>query len=178
MPTNFGVAVINSTALIVSWEPPDDPNGIVISYHLFISIDPRDAEYLNSDIQSEFEIAADNRGYILEGLHPFIEYHLQLSARTIAGMGITTSVLSATTLTEGMLEAFKTTTCSLVYVINVPSFFIFADPSEGVRDIDVQVNGLDSVTVSWLPPLLSNWNGEITSYFISESYTLHIKVSQ
>ena len=84
----------------MTWEPPADPNGVILSYHLNVSIDPRDVSYFTmSDVP--IEIGADERTYVLEGLHPFIEYQLQLSARTRVGIGNRTAVMPATTLMAG-----------------------------------------------------------------------------
>ena len=100
-PTNFRVTVVNSTSLSATWEPPDDANGVIISYHLSVVLDARDALYLPSDSSMEFNISATSRSYVLTNLHEFATYSLSLAAATTVGIGNYTEPQLTTTLMAG-----------------------------------------------------------------------------
>lgn len=82
----------------MTWKPPEDPNGVILSYQLFVSIDPQDASYFTPvTLHDPIILGAEDRSYVLRDLHPFIEYQLRLSANTSVGMGNSTDVKSAIT---------------------------------------------------------------------------------
>ena len=74
--------------MYVTWDAPADPNGIILSYHLFVELDPKDAAYLPGNSSMDINIAdPDARSYILSGLHEFATYYLRLAAATAEGIG-------------------------------------------------------------------------------------------
>ena len=101
-PTNFNVEVLNSTSMMVTWNAPADPNGVILSYHLFVELDPADAAYLPGN--PTMNITIDNpgaRNYILSDLHEFATYSMRLAAATAQGIGNSTEVRQEKTATAG-----------------------------------------------------------------------------
>ena len=86
----------------VTWGAPADPNGIILSYHLFVELDPEDATYLPGNSSMDITIAdPDARSYILSGLHEFATYCLRLAAATAEGIGNMTECINRTTNMTG-----------------------------------------------------------------------------
>ena len=57
------------------------------------------------------------------------------------------------------------------------NLFASAAPSEGVRNVTVDIINSTAVQLSWLPPPTPAWNGEVVNYTISESTALCIVLS-
>ena len=101
-PTRFSVEQLNSTSLNVTWGAPADPNGVILSYHLSVELDPADAAYLPGN--STMNVTIDNpdaRSYVLSGLHEFATYSLSLAAATAQGIGNSTEPIQRSTATAG-----------------------------------------------------------------------------
>ncbi|KAH0616712.1 hypothetical protein JD844_028043 [Phrynosoma platyrhinos] len=67
---------LSSTSVMLSWDPPVQPNGIIISYDLKLQGPERNESF-----------ATSNNSIILEDLSPFTLYTFFASARTIKGLG-------------------------------------------------------------------------------------------
>ena len=90
------------TSFTVTWGPPADPNGDILSYHLYVTLDPRDAAYLGSmNLEEKFNINNTSRSYVVSGLHEFTMYSLRLAASTSAGIGNRTEPIEVKTGTAG-----------------------------------------------------------------------------
>ena len=101
-PTRFRVKQLNSTSLNVTWGAPADPNGVILSYHLSVELDPADAAYLPENSMMNITIDdPDARSYILSGLHEFATYLLSLAAATAQGIGNSTEPIQRSTATAG-----------------------------------------------------------------------------
>ena len=101
-PTEFQVAVINSTSMRVTWGPPADPNGIILSYSLFVTLDAQDAMYLPGPSSMNVTINdVDTRSHLLTDLHEFATYSLELAAATSVGIGDRTEPIAMTTEMAG-----------------------------------------------------------------------------
>ena len=95
-PTNFNVIVLNSNSMMVTWDAPSDPNGVILSYHLLVELDPADAAYLPGNRTMNITIT-NAMSYVLTGLHEFATYHLSLTAATAQGIGNSTERVSRRT---------------------------------------------------------------------------------
>ena len=94
--------MLNSTSLTVTWGAPADPNGIILTYHLFVELDSPDAAYLPGSSYMDITIDdPDARTYILSGLHEFATYTLRLAAATAQGIGNSTEPRQQKTATAG-----------------------------------------------------------------------------
>ena len=89
----------------VTWGAPADPNGVILSYHLFVTLNPSNAVYLpgNPDMNITIEDPTA-RIYILSGLHEFATYSLSLAAATAQGIGNRTDSVESTTAMAGESE--------------------------------------------------------------------------
>ncbi|XP_078233068.1 phosphatidylinositol phosphatase PTPRQ isoform X1 [Pogona vitticeps] len=67
---------LSSTSVMLSWDPPAKPNGIIISYDLKLHGPERNESFTSS-----------NNSVILEDLSPFTLYSFFASARTVKGLG-------------------------------------------------------------------------------------------
>ena len=85
---------------MVTWGPPADPNGIILSYHLYIDLSPEDAAYLSEDSR-ENNISNTSSSYTVGGLHEYAMYTLRLAASTSAGIGNVTEPITMTTNEAG-----------------------------------------------------------------------------
>ncbi|XP_065904304.1 receptor-type tyrosine-protein phosphatase delta-like isoform X2 [Dysidea avara] len=73
----------SNTAVIVMWNPPDQPNGIITGYEVMYSVyesttAPMMSERLNGSVES----------FLIENLEPGTPYQARVVAYTIAGRGI------------------------------------------------------------------------------------------
>lgn len=102
-PTNFLATPIDSTSISLTWGPPRDPNGIIISYHLDASVGGQDSYILTTGLENIMDPlgGSDLMSYTLTGLHPYVLYQFRLSASTSAGMGNATEVKEAMTEQAG-----------------------------------------------------------------------------
>ena len=86
----------------VTWGPPADPNGIILSYNLFVMLNEEDAQYLPGPSRMNFTIEDINtRSYVLTDLHEFATYSLRLAAATSVGIGNRTEPVMRKTLMDG-----------------------------------------------------------------------------
>lgn len=67
---------LSSTSVMLTWDPPIQPNGIIMTYELQLQ---------GPEINSSFSTSNDS--VILEDLSPFTLYSFFASARTIKGLG-------------------------------------------------------------------------------------------
>ena len=88
-PDNFTSHEVNSTAILLTWSPPEVPNGIIISYEV---------DYYLSDQQ--VRILLDNTlDYLVSGLDEYKYYMFTISAFTRIGQGPSTSTSARTDIT-------------------------------------------------------------------------------
>ncbi|XP_061438720.1 phosphatidylinositol phosphatase PTPRQ [Rhineura floridana] len=76
---------LSSTSVMLSWDPPAQPNGIIISYDLKLHGLERN-EYFSTS----------NNSVILDDLSPFAVYSFFASARTVKGLGPYTILMFST----------------------------------------------------------------------------------
>ena len=79
-PINVSVIVNDAFSLLIEWEPPLIPNGIITHYTLYIN-------YTNGSEISTRTIDSQLTLYLLNGLSPYQEVGVSISATTGGGEG-------------------------------------------------------------------------------------------
>ena len=79
-PSNIVIIVIDAFSLLIHWEPPLIPNGIITYYTLYINY-TNGSEISTRTVDSQFTL------YLLEGLSPYQEVGVSISATTSGGEG-------------------------------------------------------------------------------------------
>ena len=79
-PANVTVSVVNSSSLLIQWEPPLIPNGIITHYTLYINY-TNGSEISTRTVDSQFTL------YLLEGLTAYQEVGVSISGTTSGGEG-------------------------------------------------------------------------------------------
>ncbi|KAG8439517.1 hypothetical protein GDO86_005642 [Hymenochirus boettgeri] len=77
-PNSINCTSINSTTVLLTWEPPVVPNGIIIGYTLEIY-----------GPQGNYSLFAYETFTSLEDLEPYTEFFISIAASTVKGMGPT-----------------------------------------------------------------------------------------
>jgi len=81
----------SDTSMYLGWEPPKQPNGVLIGYRIYVST--------NGAQLFMFNVTVDNRlHYYVTGLEPFTGYDLQVSALTSVGEGARSDVYPVMTM--------------------------------------------------------------------------------
>ena len=96
-PSNFRPVVINATAILLTWSPPQVPNGVIISYQVNYSLSGQLVTLLLDNVSN----------YVVSGLEEYTWYTFTISSFTRIGWGPMTSV-SARTDIAGMIVIFLT----------------------------------------------------------------------
>ncbi|CAI8053003.1 Receptor-type tyrosine-protein phosphatase F [Geodia barretti] len=89
VPQNVTVNNHSAYAVIIEWEPPLTPNGIITLYTIY-------ADYNNGTSQ-EIDVKATDRIYKLNGLSPHQLISINISASTVIGEGPLSSTISERT---------------------------------------------------------------------------------
>nr|XP_060635514.1 phosphatidylinositol phosphatase PTPRQ [Anolis sagrei ordinatus] len=76
---------LSSTSVMLSWDPPAQPNGIIISYDVQLQGPERNESFTTS-----------NNSVILEDLSPYTLYSFFASARTVKGLGPSSVLMFST----------------------------------------------------------------------------------
>ncbi|XP_062838740.1 phosphatidylinositol phosphatase PTPRQ isoform X3 [Anolis carolinensis] len=76
---------LSSTSVMLSWDPPVQPNGIIINYDVRLQGPERNESFTTS-----------NNSVILEDLSPFTLYSFFASARTVKGLGPSSVLMFST----------------------------------------------------------------------------------
>ena len=83
-------------AVLIKWEPPLIPNGIIILYSIY-------ADY-NNGSSEKFDVNATVWSYKVEDLSPHQLISISISASTIIGEGPVSMTISERTSQEGLLD--------------------------------------------------------------------------
>ena len=85
--------MINSTAILISWDPPPflDQNGDIISYQLKITDQNRTAVITNVNMTS----------YVATMLQEFEVYSIEITAETVIGLGPFSEPVNNQTFEDG-----------------------------------------------------------------------------
>lgn len=82
-PSNISITTLNLTSMAVSWQPPIELNGIIIGYNIV---------YNDNEIQVDGNVTM----VTLNDLDCWTVYHVNVSARTLAGYGRESSAVGVT----------------------------------------------------------------------------------
>ena len=87
-PSNVQLVAINSSTLMLSWEPPQEPNGVLTGYSYTCkqTSSSMDLETLKTTVTS----------VLITELSPFTIYTCFVSASTTAGEGVSVTVMNIT----------------------------------------------------------------------------------
>uniref|UniRef100_A0A8C6UVF0 Immunoglobulin superfamily, DCC subclass, member 4 n=1 Tax=Neogobius melanostomus TaxID=47308 RepID=A0A8C6UVF0_9GOBI len=82
-PEELQLNALDSSSVLVSWRPPLQPNGIIISYTILYTINMSQSEHLWSNLSQDGTIASVE----IRGLSSGIQYFFKLGASTEMGPG-------------------------------------------------------------------------------------------
>ncbi len=91
-----------ATTLTLSWDPPAEPNGVIITYTLYV-------DYLNGTITN---FSTPSAPFLLSPLRPYQTVSVQVSASTSVGEGSRTLSMEFTTAEAS--ECMQSHVCRLV----------------------------------------------------------------
>lgn len=148
-PTEVIVDNRNSTNILVQWNQPRAPNGMITQYTLYIG-------YENGTVDV-FYINGDARSFNITNLHPFQIISIDISASTRIGEGPRTPQIEVQTA-----QARKISIDHVNFILEA-IFNLYIAPSR-VNNVVVIVTSNTSITVIWDPPM--NSNGILTNYSV------------
>lgn len=140
------VVTINSTAINVTWLPPQIPNGIIIRYEVILYTNTRNI------IAS---VSPDQNQYLITSLSPATDYGVSIVSYTMAGGRESTTMFTTTGEFGESLQFIVT------HMYGMYPFYIA--PS-GVRPLNLVAITATSVNATWYSP--TRPNGNISSYRI------------
>ena len=91
---NVTVSTVNSSSLLIQWEPPLIPNGIITHYTLYINY-TNGSEISTRTVDGQFTL------YLLEELTPYQRVGVSISATTGGGEGPQSDYVYNTTEQRG-----------------------------------------------------------------------------
>lgn len=94
-PSNITVSALSSSTILISWGPPQTPNGLISLYFLHI-------DYNNGSSEAVLTVAGSEEEWIVERLSPFQVVSVRMSAATEAGEGPLGDYVHAQTDEDGM----------------------------------------------------------------------------
>ena len=97
-PRNLTVQVGSDTTISVSWLPPENENGIIITYGIYVR-----EQDLNETMRN---VSGGETSTSLKALKPYTNYRFRIRAQTIAGWGNFSESKIARTNQGGMYISF------------------------------------------------------------------------
>ena len=91
----MNVSTISSTSLNVTWQPPEEQNGIILKYVIYY-------QRVGSDERHSIVATASKRYKIITNLKPYTNYSVEMVANTSVGYGNKSDLKFAQTLEAGM----------------------------------------------------------------------------
>ncbi|XP_053408969.1 cell adhesion molecule DSCAM-like isoform X3 [Mercenaria mercenaria] len=79
---------VSNTSVIVSWQNPDSPNGILTAFSVYYSNTSASAQEMKIDVPP------DQSAYVLHGLEPGVNYWVRVTANTRMGEGESTQIVT------------------------------------------------------------------------------------
>ena len=79
-PQHVNVSTINSTSLYVTWQRPQEENGIILHYVIYY-------RGVKSDTEFSIVATASERRKVIKNLKPYTNYSVQVVANTSFGYG-------------------------------------------------------------------------------------------
>lgn len=109
-PQNITSEVINSTVILIFWNPPPlvNQNGIITSYQVMIT-------NLNKTNSSAITINTNTTSYVAMGLQINTLYNFEVAAMTIIGLGPFSDPVSSQTFEDGQF-LFAYLLCMFLFI--------------------------------------------------------------
>ena len=82
---------VTDTTVILSWMPPDPPNGIITQYQVQYRIANSDDSFGNNEVNT----LSTDLNYTVTGLTTSTEYEFRVRAFTLVGRGPSSNVVTA-----------------------------------------------------------------------------------
>ena len=146
------VTALGDTELLIQWEAPAEPNGVILEYRIFQRGTP-----FEGDGEQIATVNETTQSYVVDELEPFTRYQFRVESYTEAG-GTSSAWSDGTTGEAG--------THNFVSVCSVTTITIDSSPTapSGVYAPEVQALSSSSIQVTWREPATPN--GVIISYSI------------
>ena len=94
-PQRVSAVALHDTAIMVTWEEPLDPNGILDQYSITYQLQPSYRDYLNDSVMT-MDVPSDRFMVVLEDLHEFARYDVSVRAVNGLRMGEESSAAATT----------------------------------------------------------------------------------
>ncbi|KAK2842216.1 hypothetical protein Q5P01_012416 [Channa striata] len=133
-PQNVTIANVTPSSLTVSWYPPTEPNGIIVHYSIYYTVNNTLTEQVRPVPISHFPAPASPDSPL--------SYTL---TRLIAGINYTIWMTSSTLQGDGGVQ-------SEPLIVLLPEDV----PSDSVRNLTAQIFSSTAIIISWDPPLEPN----------------------
>merc|ERR1719438_190201 len=91
-PRSIKVVVDSQDAVVVSWLPPDQPNGVIVQYNIYI----REVEYGREKSHTSHKVSGSSISYRVAQLRPGSQHQFWVTANTMKGEGRSSQVVSKT----------------------------------------------------------------------------------
>ena len=91
---NLKTQNVSSTSIMISWEPPQNPKGILLGYE--VSYTPDGGRLFAVEVQN-------NTTWKLTDMKPFTSYSISVRAKTLASYGEKCSPVTVSTLESGTM---------------------------------------------------------------------------
>lgn len=96
-PNNFVPTVINATAILLTWSPPQVPNGVIISYQVNYS--------MSGHLQLMTLLLDNTSSYVVSDLEEYTWYTFTISSFTRIGQGPSAFVSARTDIAGIILNS-------------------------------------------------------------------------
>ena len=121
---NFSVDEVNETSISIEWNPPQEPNGIILGYEIFYHV--TETNESESIAISAIDLTSmDAFQWNITGLMAFADYNVRMRARTSAGFGLYTVFQTVRTdpasASAPILTAMALNSTSILLEWNYPS---------------------------------------------------------
>ncbi|KAJ7986002.1 hypothetical protein DPEC_G00346310 [Dallia pectoralis] len=82
-PADLQLTALDSSSVLVSWHPPSEPNGVIVSYQILYSSDLNQPDHLWSDLSHDGSVISAEASGLASGLR----YFFKIRASTEVGAG-------------------------------------------------------------------------------------------
>ena len=151
-PQGVSVITLNTTAIHIQWDPPLIPNGVIISYNI----------YIDGVLLLNISATSGTQNISIAGFSPYQTVNVSLSANTKVGEGPLSVSQSVTTHESGIYNL-----CSSIYYREINVYIIYhiyhTVPSP-VKNLQVTAQDATTINALWDPPTFTN--GVLTGYTV------------
>ncbi|XP_059156952.1 receptor-type tyrosine-protein phosphatase S-like isoform X12 [Physella acuta] len=167
-PENVVAKAISPTSIMVSWDEPKIPNGVIMGYKIFYTLKPNDPIFF----WEQLEIKQDKRVYTIDNLVPNATYTVCLLAFSSVGQGPMSYPVQVLTTQgdKGTTYEFRVSAKNEVdYGDRAVTTLITPDGAPSGAPQNFTATGLTetSVRLTWDLPARNLRNGDIVMYQIA-----------